>query len=115
MSRTGCGPTGCLAAFAILASVGGAIYYAGPEETKTCTVVSKDRATKRDGGSSMRVYTDQCGVLEAGDMWWLFKFDSADTYSALREGRTYEVTTVGFRLPVVSVFPRILEAKEVNE
>lgn len=114
MKLFGCGPTGCLLALVVLAGVGGSIYYAGHEETRTCTVESKDRTTKQDGSSSMRVYTEQCGVLGVGDMWWLFKFDSADTYSAIKEGSTYEVTTVGFRVPLLSIFPNIIEAKEVN-
>lgn len=114
MSRTGCGPTGCLLVLALLSGVASVGYYTVRTDTQECTVVSKDRTTGRDGKSSMRVYTDECGVLEVSDVWWRLEFGSADTYSSLREGNKYKILTTGFRVPFLSVFPKILEAKEVN-
>lgn len=109
----GCLPAGCLTAFAAVALFGGAAYATITETHHVCTVESKDRATKGEK-SSMRVYTTQCGVLEVTDTLWRFKWDAADRYAAIREGRTYDFTTVGFRLPILSIFPNIIETKEAN-
>lgn len=85
---------------------------------RTCTVLDKDRAWVSDGKgsghSSQRVYTEQCGVLVAGDSWLSWHFNSADTYEALKAGHTYELTTRGFRIPFLSRFPNIVDYREVT-
>lgn len=79
------------------------------DRVQTCTVTEKDRAsTTVPGRSSMRVYTDQCGVLEVKDRWVYGHFDSADTYSRIENGSTYRFRTVGHRVPVFSMFPVII-------
>lgn len=40
--------------------------------------------------------------------------DSADIYAALKEGETYEVTVVGFRVPFLSMYENIISYKEVE-
>lgn len=79
------------------------------EETQTCTVTSSDRTNK-----DMRVYTD-CGVFTVGDVWLRGEFSSADTYGSIEDGATYEFTTIGWRIPVLSVFPKVIEATQVKE
>lgn len=41
------------------------------------------------------------------------RFDAADRYAALLPGRRYQLTTVGFRAPVLSLFPNVIDAREV--
>lgn len=84
-------------------------YYWGSEETMTCTVEEKDRAKNSDGGSDMRLYTKECGVLQVGDALPRGHYDSADVYADIDEGKTYEFTTVGWRIPFLSMFPNVIE------
>ncbi|GAB3224297.1 hypothetical protein GCM10027447_12770 [Glycomyces halotolerans] len=93
-------------------------YYWGSEDTITCTVSEKDRTTASsgDGGSRSvhRVYTEDCGVLEVGDALPRGQFDSADVYASLEPGATYEFTTIGWRIPLLSMFPTVIDATEVQ-
>ena len=75
-------------------------------ETPTCTVESKDRTTKREGGSDMRVYTTDCGVLSVADSLLDFDFSSSDRFASIKEGKRYEFTTRSW-------FPNIIKIKEV--
>lgn len=81
------------------------------EETRTCTVTGTDRTTVSTGdghSSDMRVYTRECGTLAVEDVPFRGQWNSADIFGALEEGRTYEVTTIGWRIPWASIFPSIL-------
>ena len=83
------------------------------ETTHTsCVVESKDRTTRADSGSSdMRVYTS-CGTFAVGDVLLRGQFDSADIYGSISEGQTYDLTTIGWRVPILSMFPTIIEAED---
>ncbi len=78
------------------------------EQTRTCTVTEKDRAAADNGESSMRIYTEECGVVQVKDRLLRGQFDSADIYADIEPGKTYEMTTVGNRVPIFSWFPTIL-------
>lgn len=88
----------------------------------TCTVTEKDRTTRvttdADGrvssSSDARLYTEDCGVLSVSDSLLSWHFNSADTYATVKEGRTYEVTTRGYRIAIFSMFPNVVEATEVK-
>lgn len=87
---------------------------AQPDETATCKVSGKDRVSKSDGGSEMRVYTDDCGTFVVADSLTRVQFRSADLYGKLQEGHTYKFTYHGWRNGVLSMFPNITEAQEVK-
>lgn len=78
------------------------------EQTRTCTVTGTDRTRDSEGRSDMRAYTEQCGTLGVGDLWLRGQFESADIYGQLDPGATYEVTTVGWRIPLLSRFETVL-------
>lgn len=81
------------------------------ETTRTCAVTDKDRTTvsTRDSSrSDMRIYTDDCGTLAVTDLMTRGQFDSADIYASIEPGNTYEITTVGWRIPWLSAFPVVL-------
>lgn len=80
-------------------------------ELQTCTVSEKDRTKNSEGVSEMRVYTD-CGVFVVEDNF-ISGFNSADLYGRLKVGETYEIKSGGVRVGILSMFPIILEAKEV--
>lgn len=102
-----------IVAVAIVGLIVWAFVYLGSQSSATCTVDFKERTTHvRDGGTSQQklVYTEECGVFEVQDNWFLGQFNSADTYGSLEEGQTYDFKTVGFRNGLFSMFPNILEA-----
>ena len=75
----------------------------------TCTVTDKDRTTTREGASDMRLYTEDCGTLSVSDSLLDGHFSSADTYASIEPGNTYDFTTRGFRIPLLSMFPNVVE------
>lgn len=81
------------------------------ETTRTCAVTDKDRTTvSSDNGSrsDMRIYTTDCGTLAVTDLMTRGQFNSADIYASIEPGNTYEITTVGWRIPWLSAFPVVL-------
>lgn len=83
-------------------------------ETVTCTVESKDRTAKLKGGSDMRVYTTDCGVLSVADSFLDVDFSSSDRFASIKEGKRYEFTNRGWRVPPLSWFPNVIKIKEVS-
>lgn len=77
-----------------------------------CTVTDKDRVSDGSGGSEMRVYTD-CGTFVIDDNF-VAGFNSADRYAQLTPGKRYEIESGGYRSGFWSMFPSILDAKEVK-
>lgn len=80
-------------------------------QTRICTVSGKDRISKAEGNSEMRVYTD-CGTFTVEDNL-IAGFNSADLFGRLHPGKKYELETGGFRVGIISEFPKILDAREV--
>jgi hypothetical protein len=99
-----------LTVIAVVLCCGG--YYWGSEGTATCTVEDKDRSSSQTG-SVYRVYTD-CGVFEVEDAMARGQFASADLYADIEPGSTYEFTTIGYRVPFLSMFPNIIAATEAD-
>lgn len=79
-----------------------------------CVVNDKDRTKDEDGGSDMRIYTDNCGVFTVNDSILKSQFNSADKYAKIQIGKTYDFKANGWRIPVMSVFPNITGATESN-
>lgn len=75
-----------------------------------CKVEDKDRTRNSDGGSDARVYTS-CGVFQVADSLVRGEFNSADTYSKIKVGQTYDFEAQGPRVGILSMFPNILEVK----
>lgn len=98
--------------FVLLVVAGISLAVAGllNETERVCTVTSKE-SVRVEEGNQYRVYTEECGTLQVTDTLLKMRFDSADTYGSLKEGETYQMTTIGFRIPFLSQFPNILEAK----
>ena len=66
------------------------------------TVNGKER---HEGGYYL-IYTDK-GVLRISNWWGEDGFNSSDTYSNLVEGQTYDFTTYGYRIGILSQYPMI--------
>ena len=87
---------------------------ASAESTTACVVTDKDRTTDREGNSSMRVYTENCGTVEVSSNLFKGVFNSADVYSSIEVGKTYDFDATGFRIGIISMFPKVTEATEVK-
>ena len=103
-----------IAVFSIVVVTFGITFAGVFHETQytACKVDEKDRVANTDGGSEMRLYTS-CGVIKVGDVITRAQFDSADMYSDIDPGNTYNFTTVGFRVPPLSMFPTVIEYEKV--
>lgn len=83
------------------------IQYSSASTYESCTVTDKDRIS-----DDMRVYSS-CGVFWVKDMRFSGDFNSADLFSSIEEGKTYDFDTTGKRIPFLSMFPIIRNASEV--
>lgn len=100
---------GAFSAAAIAASVG---YIASEGTLEPCTVL--DKTTVVSGDSHQMRVTTTCGTLVVKDtLLPRITLDAADRYGTLREGSTYRLDTVGWRVPLLSQFPVILDHSEV--
>lgn len=80
-------------------------------EVGPCTVTGKE-SVMVERNNQYRVYTEECGTFIIKDTLFALRFNSADTYSALKEGGSYNFRTQGFRLGITSSFPNILDYEE---
>ena len=96
----------------VIASVSVQTFVSGSETG--CVVEDKDRTQNSEGQSDMRIYTENCGVLTVSDNWLKGQFNSADTYSRIDVGSTYDFETVGIRVGLFSLFPNIIKVEEVQ-
>lgn len=103
-----------LAVFAVIVVGFGVKAYYGEDTHAACVVSDKDRVSKSEGGSEMRVYTDNCGTFVVSDGIIKTDFNSADRYAEIKVGKTYDITSYGFRFGLFSMFPKIIKATEVK-
>lgn len=102
---------GIIAVSGIAVLGGGAVYvnsFASEGTAYACEVTDKDRTTNSEGESNYRVYAD-CGVYTVSDQPLRGIWNSADIFNEIEPGESYDITTVGFRIPVLSSFPSIIE------
>lgn len=99
--------------FVLVVLLGGfAVYDYYSSSTSTgCVVTEKDRVSKSEGGSEMRVYTENCGTFQVSDSIFKTGFNAADRYAKIKVGETYDITHYGWRFGLFSMFPKIDEAK----
>jgi hypothetical protein len=94
---------------AILASFSGCTLLNQHEQV--CTVTGKESV--RTGESNQyRVYTS-CGTIVVEDALVIGRFDSADVYGAIQPGKAYRFKTGGYRVGFLSMFPNLIEVKQV--
>jgi hypothetical protein len=102
-------------ALSVLALIVGGIWtmiaWENTHASQTCTVQQKDRTSTSDGGSDVRIYTSNCGVLTIADDMLQGRYNSADVYSMIEPGKTYTFKTVGWRNGFFSQFPNIVDVK----
>lgn len=89
----------------------GVSYTMDRNEVGPCTVTGKE-SVMVEGNNQYRVYTEECGTFIVKDTLFALRFNSADTYSSLKDGESYQFRTQGFRLGITSTFPNILDYAE---
>lgn len=81
------------------------------------TVTDKDRIY-RDGDSKYLVFGEiedgKSLVFQNTDEILRLKWNSSDIQGELRIGKTYEITVIGYRIPITSAYENIIKIKEVQ-
>lgn len=92
----------------------------------TITVTDKDRITEssedgdgnRNTSSKYLVFTDDENgkplVFENTDCFIRLKFNSSNMQGQLKEGHTYKITVIGYRVPFFSWYQNIIKIEEVE-
>ena len=86
---------------------------------KNIVVTVTDKGVKvKNNDSKYLIYTkdkdDNVQVLKITDSILRRRFDSSDVYAVIEPGKTYKFTTVGYRIPIFSMYPNILKYQEVE-
>lgn len=92
------------------------------DHTYTVTITDKERVTTQSAEDSIDskylIYgEDKNGktyVFEDTDTLFRGKFNSSDVYGALKEGETYELTVIGFRIHILNWYENIIDFKAVK-
>lgn len=92
------------------------------DHTYTVTITDKERVTTQVAEDSIDskylIYgEDENGktyVFEDTDTLFRWKFNSSDVYGALKEGETYELTVIGFRVHIFNWYENIIDFKVVK-
>ena len=92
------------------------------DHTYTVTITDKERVTTQvaegQTDSKYLIYgEDENGktyVFEDTDTLFRWKFNSSDVFGALKEGETYELTVIGFRVNIFNWYENIIDFKAVK-
>ncbi len=115
---------GCLTAIAlvIIAVITVPVISFTNDHAYTVTITDKERVItqvyKGQTDSKYLIYgEDKNGktyVFEDTDTLFRGKFNSSDVYGALKEGETYELTVIGFRVHLFNWYENIIDFKVVK-
>ena len=115
---------GCLTAIAlvVIAVIAIPVISFSNDHAYTVTITDKERVTtqsdKDNISSKYLIYgEDENGktyVFEDTDTLFRWKFNSSDVYGALKEGETYELTVIGFRVHIFNWYENIIDFKAVK-
>lgn len=93
----------------------------------TVTVTSKDRIVESSKDSDGNSHTtsrylvfadDESGnplVFENTDCFIRWKFNSSNIQGQLKDGHTYKITVIGYRVPFLSWYQNIIKVEEISE
>lgn len=115
---------GCLTAIAlvIIVVIAVPVMNFSNDHQYTVTITDKERVTTQvaegQTDSKYLIYgEDENGktyVFEDTDTLFRWKFNSSDVYGALKEGETYELTVIGFRIHILNWYENIIDFKAVK-
>lgn len=110
---------GCLTAIAlvVIAVIAIPVMNFSNDHTYTVTITDKERVTTQSDSKYLIYGEDENGktyVFEDTDTLFRWKFNSSDIYGALKEGKTYELTVIGFRVHILNWYENIVDFKAVK-
>lgn len=83
-------------------------------ETVTTVVTDKERVCESGGGDCKYLVFTEAGTFQVTDaIFGTVRFNSSDVYGRIDEGKTYVITSYGWRLPLLSQYPNIEKMEEV--
>lgn len=106
---------GAVVALVVAVLVAGLIgawhYYMSSTRDVTATVTDKNRVCDSTGSSVSCYYLiyTSAGTFKDTDSLVAGKFASSDLYGQLQTGHTYRLRVRGYRIPVMSEYPNILD------
>ena len=115
---------GCLGFVLVVFLIIGVIIFSASasynEHTYTVTITDKERVYDKDSSKYLvfgeDVETGETRVFQNTDSFFRGKFDSSNVYGSLKEGETYTITVVGYRIPLFSWYENIVKyEKESNK
>lgn len=79
-----------------------------------CTVTEKETVWLAEGHPHYRIHTDTCGmyVIENSITW--MRFDSVKIYDGIVPNTRYEISSGGYRVPSLNMYPNILKLTPVK-
>ena len=86
------------------------LFVYGTQQDREITIKKTERVMFSNN-SKYLIYTED-GVYENVDSILRMKFNSADVYGQLQNGRTYICDTYGWRIPFFSMYPNIVSCRE---
>lgn len=102
-------------------SVASFVIFSFNDTEYTITVTDKERIYSGSGDTSSSKYLvfgdDENGnsfVFENTDTLLRGKWDSSNIQGQLKEGNTYKITVVGYRVPFLSMYQNIIKVEEVK-
>ena len=112
----------CCSCEVIIAVIAVPVINFSNDHTYTVTITDKERVTTQvaegQTDSKYLIYgEDENGktyVFEDTDTLFRGKFNSSDVYGALKEGETYELTVIGFRIHILNWYENIIDFKVVE-
>ena len=88
------------------------VYYASDE---IVTVTVDEKWTKYHSGDAKYLFSDEKGIVYSmEDSLLLWKFDASNRYASIESGKSYEITTYGWRIPVLSWYKNVVSVREVS-
>lgn len=87
------------------------------DHTYELKITEKERIHSSEGGYYLIYGFDESGqsrVFANADTLLRGKFDSSRAYAELEEGKYYEITVVGCRIPLFSTYENIIDYKEID-
>lgn len=115
---------GCLTAIAlvVIAVIAIPVISFSNDHAYTVTITDKERVTTQvaegQTDSKYLIYGEdenrKTYVFEDTDTLFRWKFNSSDVFGALKEGETYELTVIGFRVHIFNWYENIIDFKAVK-
>lgn len=110
---------GFISILIIIAVIIGIFTFVGYNSEKNYTITLTRVTVKNyDRDSKYLVFGDNENgenmVFEIEDAWFRLRFNSSDLFGKLKEGKSYEIKTIGWRVPLFSWYENIIEAKEIK-